>query len=156
MYHTSTILYGSENSSLRQDSDSFLAHHGGRRLWPLPSPVARLHPSQVHRHCPHTMGDAALAWFGINPPGGRVVSTTTNSANVSFCGCMHVVDYFVEYIHIFDTLLINYVPKFPPHLPLVGGYQPVRQNWEGNRQSTRLLAALWKWRKWERNEPTIN
>ena len=24
--------------------------------------------------------------------------------------------YFVEYIHIFDTLLINYVPKFPPRL----------------------------------------
>ncbi len=29
---------------------------------------------------------------------------------------LHVVDYFVEYIHIFDTLLLNYVPKFPPHL----------------------------------------
>jgi hypothetical protein len=29
---------------------------------------------------------------------------------------MHVADYFVEYIHTFDTLLINYVPKFPPRL----------------------------------------
>jgi hypothetical protein len=102
------------------------------------------------------MGDAARAWFGINPPGGQVVSTTTNNVNVSFCGCMHVVDYFVEYIHIFDTLLINYVPKFPPRLPLVGGYQPVRWNWEENRQSTHLLAALWKWRKRERNEPAVN
>jgi hypothetical protein len=26
-----------------------------------------------------------------------------------------------EYIHIFDTLLINYVPKFPPRRILVGG-----------------------------------
>ena len=35
---------------------------------------------------------------------------------MSFFLCMHVVDYFVEYIHIFDTLLINYVPKLPPRL----------------------------------------
>ena len=70
MYHTSTILFGSENSSLRQDSDSFLAHHGGRWRWPLPSPVGRRHPNQAHRRHPHTMGDAACAWFGLNPPEG--------------------------------------------------------------------------------------
>ncbi len=68
-----------------QDSDSFLAHHGGRRLWSLPPPVARRNPNQAHRHHPHTMGDAACTLFGINPPGGRVVSTTTKIVNVSFC-----------------------------------------------------------------------
>jgi hypothetical protein len=31
------------------------------------------------------MGDAACTWFGINPPGGQVVSTTTTNVNVSFC-----------------------------------------------------------------------
>jgi hypothetical protein len=49
------------------------------------------------------MGNAACVWLGINPLGGRLVSTTTTNMNVSFCGCMHVVDYVVEYIHIFDT-----------------------------------------------------
>jgi hypothetical protein len=73
-------------------------------------------PYQAHRRHPHTMGDAACAWFGLNPPGGRVVSTPPPNAIMSFFLCMHVVDYFVEYIHIFDTLLINYVPKFPPCL----------------------------------------
>jgi len=87
--------------------NSFPAHHGGRRLWTLPSLVARWHPNQAHRRHPHTMGDAARAWNTINPPGGRVVSTTTTNAIMSFFGCMHVVDYFVEYIHIMDTLLIN-------------------------------------------------
>ena len=28
---------------------------------------------------------AACTWFGINPPGGQVVSTTTTNVNVSFC-----------------------------------------------------------------------
>jgi hypothetical protein len=51
----------------------------------LPSPVAWRHPNQVHRHHPHTMGNAACTWFGINPPGGQVVSTTTTNVNVSFC-----------------------------------------------------------------------
>ncbi len=128
-----------------QDSDSFPAHHSGRRLWPLPSPVAQRHPNQAHRRPPHTMGDAVCAWFGLNPPGGRVVSTPLPNKILSLFLCMHVVDYFVEYIHIFDTLLINYVPKFPPRLPLVGGYQLVRRNWEGDLQSTRLLAPLRKW-----------
>ncbi len=68
-----------------QDSDSFPAHHGGRRLWAPPSPVVRWHPKQAHRRHPHTMSDAACAWLGINPPGGRVVSTTTTNVNVSFC-----------------------------------------------------------------------
>ena len=85
--------------------NSFLAHHGGRRLWPLPSPMARRHPNQTHRRHPHTMGDASCAWFGLNLPGGRVVSTPPPNAIMSFFLCMHVVDYFVEYIHIFDTLL---------------------------------------------------
>jgi hypothetical protein len=143
-------------TSLGQDSDLFLAHHGGWRLLPLPSPVAQRHPNQAHRHHPHTMGDATRAWFRINPPGGQVVSTTTTNIIMSIFECMHVIDYVVEYIHIFDNLLINYVPKFPPYLPLVGGYQPVHQNWEGNQQSTCLLVALWKWRKRERNELTIN
>ncbi len=61
--------------------NSFLAHHGGRRLWPLPSPMARRHPNQAHRRNPHTMGDAACAWFGLNLPGGRVVSTPPPNAS---------------------------------------------------------------------------
>ena len=56
---------------------------------------------------------------------------------------MHVVDYFVENIHIFYTLLINYVPKFHPRISLVGGYQPVHWNLRGNRQSTCLLAWMY-------------
>ena len=36
--------------------------------------------------------------------------------NYVFFLCMHIVDYFVEYIHIFDTLLIYYVPKLPHRL----------------------------------------
>jgi hypothetical protein len=48
--------------------------------------------------------------------GGRVVSTPPPNAIMSFFLCMHVVDYFNEYIHIFDTLLINYVPELPPRL----------------------------------------
>ncbi len=45
---------------------------------------------------------------------------------------------------------MNYAPKLPPPLLLVGRYQPVHWNWKGNRQSTCLLAALWNWRKRER------
>ncbi len=37
----------------------------------------------AHRRHPHTMGNAACTWFGINSPGGQVVSTTTNSVSVS-------------------------------------------------------------------------
>jgi hypothetical protein len=76
---------------------------------------------------PPALGLGSIHW------GGRVVSTTPTNAIMSlFFLCMHVVDYFVEYIHIFYTLLINNVPKFPPRLPLVGGYQPVSRNWEGD------------------------
>ncbi len=64
--------------------NSFPAHHGGRRLWRLPSPMARRHLNQTHRRHPHTMGDAACAWFGLNPPGGRVVSTPPPNAIMSF------------------------------------------------------------------------
>jgi hypothetical protein len=38
---------------------------------------------------------------------GRVVSITTTNAIMSIFGCMHIIDYVFEYIHIFDTLLIN-------------------------------------------------
>ena len=79
------------------------------------------------------MGDAACTWFGLNPLGGASGKYHPHQCNyVTFFLCMHVVDYFVEYIHIFYTLLINNVPKFPPRLPLVGGYQPVSRNWEGD------------------------
>jgi hypothetical protein len=96
--------------------NSFPAHHGGWRLWPLPSPMARRHPNQAHRRHPHTMGDAACAWFGLNPLGGRVVSIPPPQRNYVFFFMHARCCYFVEYIHIFDTLLINYVPKFPPRL----------------------------------------
>ncbi len=106
LYRTSTILGGSENLSLRQDSDSFLAHHGGRRLWSLPSPVVRRNPNQAHRRHPHTMGDAACTLLGINPLGGRVVSTTTKIVNVSFC--LSIVN-----MRVVDG---------PPHLPCCSPY----------------------------------
>ena len=104
LYRTSTCCGREFFRACFKTRNSFPAHHGGRRLWPLPSPMARRHPNQAHRRHPHTMGDAACAWFGLNPPGGRVVSTPPPNAIMSFFLCMHVVDYFVEYIHIFDTL----------------------------------------------------
>jgi hypothetical protein len=70
----------------------------------ISSPMAQRHPYQAHRRHPHTMGDAARAWFGMNPPVGRVVSPPPPNAIMSFFGCMHIVDYFVEYIHIYLTL----------------------------------------------------
>ena len=110
LYRTSSCCRREFFRACVKTRNSFPAHHGGRRLWPLPSPMARRHPNQAHRRHPHTMGDAACAWFGLNLPGGRVVSTPPPNAIMSF------FLYFVEYIHIFDTLLINYVPKFPPCL----------------------------------------
>jgi hypothetical protein len=115
LYCTSTCCGREYFRAWVKTRNSFPAHHGGRQLWPLPSPMAQRHSNQAHRRHPHTMGNAACARFGLNPPGGRVVSTPPPNTIMSFF-FMHVVDYFVEYIHIFDTLLINYAPKFPPCL----------------------------------------
>jgi hypothetical protein len=71
-------------TSLRQDScfqHTMVA--GGYST--LPSPVAWRHPNQAHRPHPHTMVNSTCTWFGINPPGGQVVSTTTTNVNVSYC-----------------------------------------------------------------------
>jgi len=66
--HAASVLW------LLQNSESLPAHNGGGWLWPLPSHVAWRHPNHAHRHCPHTMGDAACAWFGLNPMGRRMVN----------------------------------------------------------------------------------
>ncbi len=49
------------------------------RFATLPSPTARQHPNQVHRRCPHSMGNAACAWFGRIPLWGWALCTTPNS-----------------------------------------------------------------------------
>ena len=62
--------------SLLQNLESLPAHHGVRQRWPLPSPVAQWHTNQAHRRHPHTMGDAACTWFGLNKTGSLMVSST--------------------------------------------------------------------------------
>jgi hypothetical protein len=37
------------------------------RFATLTLPTVRRHPNRVHRRHPHTMGDAACAWFGRSP-----------------------------------------------------------------------------------------
>ena len=74
LYRTSTCCGRDFFRACVKTRNSFPVHHGGRRLWPLPSPMARRHPNQAHMRHPHTMGDAVCAWFGLNPRGGRVVS----------------------------------------------------------------------------------
>jgi hypothetical protein len=49
------------------------ADHGGRRLQPIPSPVARWRPSRVRRYHPHTMGDDAYAQLCVISSGARAV-----------------------------------------------------------------------------------
>ncbi len=113
-------------TSLRQDSDSFPAHHGGRRLWSLPSPVAWRNPNQAHRRHPHTMGDAACTLFGINPLGGRVVSTTTEIVNVSFC------------LSICTLLMVHLICLVARHIPLAI-IQPPPSNERERRQCNNQL-----------------
>ena len=84
LYHTSTCCGREFFRAWVKTRNSFPVHHGGRRLWPLPSPMSRRHPNQAHRRHPHPMGDAACAWFGLNPPGGRVVSTPASQRNYVF------------------------------------------------------------------------
>ncbi len=111
-----------------QDSDSFPAHHGGRRLWTLPSPVMRRHPKQAHRCHPHIMGDAACAWLGINPPGGRVVSTTTTNVNMSFCLSIRAL-FMVHLI----CLVARHIPPAIIHPPPSND----RERWKCNNQPVR-------------------
>jgi hypothetical protein len=108
-------------------------------LGPLPSPVARRHPNQAHRHHPHTMGDTARAWLGINPPGGRVVSTTTNSVNVSFC--LSILALLM--VHLI-CLVACHIPPAIIHLPPSNdrerrrcNNQPVRRDERGMAQGER-------------------
>ncbi len=115
-------------TSLRQDSDSFPVHHGGRRLWSLPSPVARRNPNQVHRRHPHTMGNAACTLFGINPPGGQVVSTTTKIVNVSFCLSICAL----LMVHLI-CLVACHIPPDIIHLPPSNE----RERWQCNNQPVR-------------------
>ena len=36
------------------------------------SPVAPAHPNQGYRRHPHTMGNGACAWFGVNPSTAQI------------------------------------------------------------------------------------
>jgi hypothetical protein len=58
------------------------------------------------------MGNAARAWLGINPPGGQVVSTITNSVNVSFCLSIRAL----LMVH-FICLVACHIPPAIIHLP---------------------------------------
>ncbi len=60
-YHTSTIFLVSYFWSVLQLVTRSRPHHGGQRLWPIPSLVPRQRPSRVRRHHPHTMGNDAYA-----------------------------------------------------------------------------------------------
>jgi hypothetical protein len=79
----------------------------------LPSPVARRHPNQAHRHHPHTMGNAVCTWFGINSPGGQVMSTTTTNVNVSFCLSLGAL----LMVHLISCLVARHVPPAIIHPP---------------------------------------
>jgi len=59
------------------------ANHGGGRLWPIPSPVARWRPSRVRRYHPHTMGDDAYARLCVISSGARAVSHPPPTTHLS-------------------------------------------------------------------------
>ena len=46
------------------------------------SPVAPAHPNQRYRRHPHTMGNDACAWFGVNPSTSRVVGSVLEGKNM--------------------------------------------------------------------------
>ena len=75
-YHTSTILLVSYFWSVLQLVTRSRPHHGGQRLWPIPSPVPRRRPSRVRRHHPHTMGDDAYARLRCRPSVARAGADT--------------------------------------------------------------------------------
>jgi hypothetical protein len=70
-------------------------------LWQGATPTKRTGVIHTPWAMPPVLG------LGSIHQGGQVVSTTTTNAIMSIFGCMHVIYYVVEYIHIFDTLLIN-------------------------------------------------
>ena len=82
MYQISTILSWSELWPLLQLRTKLRPHHGGQRLWPIPSPGACRRPSPARRCHPHTMGDATYTWFWRNPSGGRVARATTTTSKM--------------------------------------------------------------------------
>jgi hypothetical protein len=75
-YHTSTIFLVSYFSTVLQLVNKSRPHHGGQRLWPIPSPVPQRRPSRVHRHHPHTMGDDAYARLWCRPSVARAGADT--------------------------------------------------------------------------------
>ena len=75
-YHTSTIFLVSYFWSVLQLVTRSRPHHGGQRLWPIPSPVPRRRPSRVRRHHPHTMGDDAYARLRCRPSVARAGADT--------------------------------------------------------------------------------
>jgi len=72
------------------------------------------------------MGDAACAWFGINPPGGRVVSTTTTNVNVSFC------------LSIRALLMVHLICLVACHIPLAIIHPPPSNDRERRRCNNQL------------------
>ena len=75
-YHTSTILLVSYFWSVLQLVTRSRPHHGGQRLWPIPSPVPQRRPSRVRRHHPHTMGDDGYARLRCRPSVARAGADT--------------------------------------------------------------------------------
>ena len=135
LYRTSTCCGREFFRACVKTRNSFPAHHGGRRLWPLPLPMAQRHPNQAHRRHPHTMGDTACAWFGINPPGGRVVSTTTTNVNVSFCLSIRAL----LMVHLI-CLVARHIPPAIIHPPPSNDRERRRCNNQPARRDERGMA----------------
>jgi hypothetical protein len=92
MYEIFTILSWSKLWPLLQLRTKLWPHHGGQRLWPIPSPGACGRPSPARRCHPHTMGDATYAWFWHNPSGGRVAHATTTISKMPIFESMLIIE----------------------------------------------------------------
>ena len=66
------LHYNSKHNPYWNRSD-----HGSQRILQIARPVVVRVPFQVRRRLLHTMGDAASAWFGQHPSGGRVIQYNT-------------------------------------------------------------------------------
>jgi hypothetical protein len=81
------------------------------------------------------MGDFARAWFGLNQPGGRVVSTTTTNVNVSFCLSIRAL----LMVHLI-CLVARHIPPAIIHPPPSNDRERRRCNNQPARRDERGMA----------------
>jgi hypothetical protein len=81
------------------------------------------------------MGNAACTWFGINPPGGQVVSTTTNNMNVSFCWSIRTL----LIVHLICLVVHHILPV------IITRHHPMRER-GGNAATSQCSATREGWR----------